>query len=254
MTNRVRRAHGFTVPELLMAMALSLMIAAALLDLTNRARGIFQVMPERADMHQRLRVAVDAMSRDLSMAGAGLEPLMSAPVMPYRVGATANDVDLGVFYRPDAITVVYRPWGEPAAASHTYYLKQDVAAGPFHLMHYDGATTDLPVVDHVVRLRFEYFGDGDSSLDPSRFQDGPWVSDGPDAFPFDADLLEIRRVRVLLRVQAALDSMRGPPGVLFLQGGTSTSVERFIPDLLLEFDVALRNMQEERGTWPLSLQ
>jgi hypothetical protein len=32
---------------------------------------------------------------------------------------------------------------------------------------------------------------------------------------FDADLLRIRRVRVTMRVQAALSALRGPAGVLF---------------------------------------
>jgi hypothetical protein len=254
MMNRVRGADGFTVFELLVAMAITLTIAAALLDLTDRARGIFQVMPERADMHQRLRVAVDALARDLSMAGAGVEPLTTAPMMPYRVGTTINDADFGVLYRADAITVMYRPWGESTAASHTYYLKQDGTAGPLHLMHHDGAETDLPVVDHVVGLQFEYFGGDASPLEPSTFQDGPWVSADPDALPFDADLLNIRRVRVLLRVQAALDSMRGPSGVLFLQGGKSTSVERYVPDLQIQFDVALRNVRQGGEAWPLSSQ
>jgi hypothetical protein len=58
---------------------------------------------------------------------------------------------------------------------------------------------------------------------------------------FDADLLQTRRIRVLLRVQASLDSMRGPAGVLFAHAGTSTSAERYLPDLEVSFDVALRN-------------
>jgi hypothetical protein len=36
--------------------------------------------------------------------------------------------------------------------------------------------------------------------------------------------------------------MRGPTSVLFTNGGTSTSVERYLPDLELQFDVAVRNL------------
>jgi hypothetical protein len=44
--------------------------------------------------------------------------------------------------------------------SHTYYLKTDVAAGSGQLMHYDGSNNpDVPIVDNVVGLRFEYDGD-----------------------------------------------------------------------------------------------
>ncbi|MGH9254988.1 MAG: PilW family protein [Vicinamibacterales bacterium] len=242
MNLRLERADGFTLTELLIATVITLTVTAALLDVVDRARGSFQAQPERADMHQRLRVAVDALTRDLLMAGAGLEPPVAAPVLPYRVGARDSDIDLGVFYRSDAISVLYVPWGESIAVSHTYHLKTDLAARTFQLMHYDGASTDLPVVDHVVKLQFEYFGDSASPLDPAMLQDGPWVPDDPDAVTFDADLLTIRRVRVLLRVQAALESMRGPSSVLFAHGGTSTSPERYLPDLELRFDVAVRNM------------
>ena len=44
-------------------------------------------------------------------------------------------------------------------AAHTYYLKSDDASGTYQLMHYDGASTDLPIVDNVVKLNFQYFGD-----------------------------------------------------------------------------------------------
>jgi hypothetical protein len=176
------------------------------------------------------------------MAGAGLQPFAVAPVMPYRTGRTDSDTDFGIFYRPDAVTVLYIPWGEPTVVSHTYHLKRDTAARIWQLMHYDGDSTDLPVVDHVAGLQFEYFEEGRSPLDPATLQDGPWVPDDPEAMKFDADLLKIRRVRVLLRVQAALDSMRGPTSVLFTNGGTSTSVERYLPDLELQFDVAVRNL------------
>ena len=163
--------------------------------------------------------------------------------MPYRIGARDSDVDLGVFYRQDAISVRYLPPGESVVVSHTYHLRRDPATGTLQLMHYDGASTDLPVADHVVGLRFEYFGDAPLPLDPAVLQDGPWLPDDADPAAFDGDLLEIRRVRVLVRVEAALASMRGPAGILFSEGGTSTAAERFLPDLALQFDVALRNME-----------
>ena len=238
---RLAPAGGFTVAELLIATAITLTVTLALLEVVDRARASFQAQPERSDMHQRLRVAVDAITRDLMQAGAGLEPFIAAPVMPYRIGARDNDPDLGVLYRSDAISVLYVPAGESTVVSHTYYAKNDSGAGTFQLMHYDGASTDLPVVDHVVRLRFEYFDNGSSLLDSTVLQDGPWTPDEPGAPMFDADLLQIRRIRVSLRVQAALDAMRGPAGVLFAHGGTSTSAERYLPDLEVSFDVALRN-------------
>jgi hypothetical protein len=46
-----------------------------------------------------------------------------------------------------------------AAASHTYYPKADAASDTYQLMHYDGVGSDVAVVDHVVGLTFEYFGE-----------------------------------------------------------------------------------------------
>jgi hypothetical protein len=92
--------------------------------------------------------------------------------------------------------------------------------------------------------RLETLGTAGSqvSLSLASFKDGPWCPAAGSADRFDADLLRIRRVRVKLRVQAALASLRGPAGTLFVRGGTSSSAERFIPDQEIQFDVVPRNM------------
>jgi hypothetical protein len=237
-------AAGFTIAELLIAMAITLAVTAAVFGLIDPARGAFQAQPEISDMHQRLRVAVDALAHDLLMAGAGV-PATSPAVLPYRIGERASDPGAGIFYRRDAISAVYVPWMETAITSRTYYLRNAAGTGTPELMRYDGVQTDLPVVDHVVRLGFQYF-DADQTLDPGVLQDGPWLSDEPGAPPFDADLLRIRRIRVLLRVQAVLAAMRGPAGPLFTRGGTATSPLRYAPDQELQFDIALRNVKTDR--------
>ncbi len=66
--------------------------------------------------------------------------------------------------------------------AHTYYLKVDVPSDRFELAHYDGDQTDMPVVDHVVKLEFRYWGTprppqliaGRILSDP-----GPWTTYGP---------------------------------------------------------------------------
>ena len=45
-------------------------------------------------------------------------------------------------------------------SSHTYYLKADAPTQTYQLMHYDGGIgPDVPVVDNVVGLNFDYYGD-----------------------------------------------------------------------------------------------
>lgn len=240
MNRRLRGETGVTLIEVLLASLVSFMVTAAVLGLVHPAQGIFQVQPEIADMHQRLRVAVDSMTGDLLMAGAGRSS-ETASVMPYRIGARGSDADAGVFFRRDALSILYLPWGASDIVSRTYYLESDPGADTFQLMQYDGAVTDLPLVDHVVGLEFSYSGAGGVRLDPAIFQDGPWMWDAAAGAAFDDDLRQIRRVRVMVRVRAALASMRGPSGRLFARGGTSTSAERYVPDVELQFDVTPRS-------------
>jgi hypothetical protein len=77
---------------------------------------------------------------------------------------------------------------------------------------------------------------------PSMLNDGPWCPDQASPERIDADLLRVRRVRVGLRVQSALASLRGPAGSLFTWGGTARAGDRYVPDLAVEFDVTPRNM------------
>jgi hypothetical protein len=68
-------------------------------------------------------------------------------------------------------------------ASDTYYSKADRTTGALQLMHYDGHLTDAPVADHLVALRFDYFGD---PAPPALLADvdladphGPWTTYAP---------------------------------------------------------------------------
>ena len=121
----VRRANGFSLVELIIAMGIMLTITAAIFGLMDPAQGTFSAQPEVADMQQRLRVAQDALQKDLIMAGAGLHQVVSpevgpapqptlgalgfyfAPVLPFRQGAVADD-GVGQFFS-DRITLFYVP-------------------------------------------------------------------------------------------------------------------------------------------------
>jgi len=83
-------------------------------------------------------------------------------------------------------------------------------------------------------------------LTESELIDGPWC---PDAFApnrFDADLLRIRRIAVTIRVEAAIDALRGPAGPLFARPGSSTGGRRFLPDQEVRFSIAPRNVNLTR--------
>ncbi len=391
---------GFTIIEMMIATFVMVAVTGAVFTVMNPAQGMYQAQPELSDMQQRMRVGVDALTKDIMMAGAGVYMGSSsgtlsnyfAPLMPYRVGDVQDDPAAGVFYRADTISMMYVPptnaqtgvnkamgngnsqeidvdaqkncgadkhtqlcgfyigqrvlimdvdgtWdyvtitnvqdealhlqhtdklsGGYASglavitevAAHTYYLKTDLANNTFQLMHYDGSTNpDTPIVDNVVKLQFSYYGDAQPPrllpsppmslsdtvgpwttygpkppalgvnnaadswgagencvfqvvngqtvprlaalstdetqvlLTPAQLTDGPWCPDAARADRFDADLLRVRKVRVDLRVQAALSALRGPAGILFMRGGTSTSSTRYLPDQEIRFDISPRNL------------
>lgn len=83
-------------------------------------------------------------------------------------------------------------------------------------------------------------------LTSSMMTDGPWCPDSLSTNRFDADLLRIRRIHISLRVQSALASLRGPAGVLFAHGGTARAGDRYVPDLVTQFDITPRNMNLAR--------
>jgi prepilin-type N-terminal cleavage/methylation domain-containing protein len=115
---------GFTLVELLVSTAIMLTIASVVVSLLGPARRASRLQPEVSDLQQRLRVASGLLYGDLLMAGAGpyhgaegarMGPLglYFAPVLPYRAGRISSDPSRGVFFREDAVTIVYVP---PTAA------------------------------------------------------------------------------------------------------------------------------------------
>jgi hypothetical protein len=191
----------------------------------------------------------------------------------------------------------------------SYTTAPDASTGALTLTRYDGFRSELPVVDHLVDLRFAYFGEpraprlikdagepsgpwttygprpppvgtdnprdvwpaGESclfagggppqpprltelgiatgglvELDAASLADGPWCPDVGSPSGYDADLLRIRRVAVVIRVQVPTPFLRGPVGPLFGRGGSSTGGTLFVPDRSATLDITLRNMGVDR--------
>ena len=192
-----RRACGFSFVELVVSMAIMLAVSAGVFGFVDAARRVFEIDLERADMQQRARVSTDALFRDLVMAGAGRQ---TPAVAPFRRGDNNPDVPGGAF--ADRISLRYVPPDAGEAITITYALRADASGVP-QLMRYDGRATDLPVVDQIVDLRFEYFDSSGQRLPLDRFTDGPWVPNAVAADRYDADLDVIGRVRAVVRVRPA---------------------------------------------------
>ena len=196
---KVDTARGFSFIELVVSMAIMLAVTSSMFGLVDSARTVFEIDLERADMQQRARVSMAALFRDMVMAGAGLQ---IPAIAPFRRGDENPDLPGSAF--SDRISVRYVPPDALAAGAVTItYALRDDAAGVPQLMRYDGRSTDLPVVDQLAGLRFEYFDASGQPIAMARFTDGPWVPNAVAADRFDVDLLSIRRVRALIRVRPA---------------------------------------------------
>jgi Tfp pilus assembly protein PilV len=68
-----RSAHGFSVVELLVAMAVMTTCLTAMLSLVVTGQSIARLQPEAADQQQRARTARQAIGDALARAGAGLD-------------------------------------------------------------------------------------------------------------------------------------------------------------------------------------
>ena len=214
-------ARGFSLVELVVSTAIMLAVTGSMVVLAHSARTVFEIDLERTDMQQRARVSMEAMFKDLVMAGAGMQ---LPAIAPFRRGIESPDVAGSAFH--DRISVRYVPPDAAAvdAVTITYALRPD-AAGALQLTRYDGRSTELPVADQVVALRFEYFDAAGAPIDVARFADGPWVPNAVAAERFDADLQAVRRVRALVRVRPAR-SFAGVP----------------IAEVDVQMDVAPRNV------------
>ena len=169
--------------------------------------------------------------------------------------------------------------------SHTYYWCRPGTERPCpdatasQLRRYDGNTEDVALVDNVVEVKFEYFGDPNPPLKPKPtagvanclydaagnylnlptltaddgslanlpleiLKDGPFCGGG--ANQFDADLYRVRKVRVTLRVQVGDSSLRGTDEALWVNPGKSRGSATVVRDLAVSFEVTPRNMNLSR--------
>ncbi len=188
--------------------------------------------------------------------------------------AAASRVLLASAPASDPISKPYR------AADDAHIVMANVTTLSFDAAHRQlrrasGDGVDMPVLDEVVDMSFRYFGDpippagprpppgesnclfdaagitrlrvladddgGLAELPIASFTDGPFCGVAP--YRFDADLYRVRRVRVRLRVQTASASLRGRDPLLFQVPGTASSARLQVPDMVLEFDIAPRNLQ-----------
>lgn len=115
----VVRVRGYTLVELLIAIALTTVVAGALFQAAASARAAFRTQPEIADMHQRLRFAADMLYKDLVIAGAGAsyasDGSLGRILPPLRPTRSALEASGELAYASDEVSILYASDGR----SHT---------------------------------------------------------------------------------------------------------------------------------------
>lgn len=115
---------GFTLVEVLAALTITVVLAGAVAAIVVPSHDSFRTQPALADLQQRLRVSVEALTSDLRAAGRGpingLDGLplgaVVPPVLPCRIGLRRADAPGAV--RDDTLSVVSAAAGAPAAKTH----------------------------------------------------------------------------------------------------------------------------------------
>jgi type II secretory pathway pseudopilin PulG len=287
-----------TLAELLVSASITTTVVGVVLAAVMPVQRSFGAQQEGADLQQRVRVAIANLSDSVRSAGL---------VVPYRIGQRGDGAANGVFYRAGTIGVLSgqaNAYARGLAApfpSQSYFLADGDGDG-LQIMRYDGLDTTTPVVDNVVGLAFDYFGDaeppqvlppdeevpqsvpvtygpsppaldtddpGDSwpagenciigvaggqhvprldvlagagvvPLPPEVLTDGPWCPDAAHPFRVDADLLRVRLVRIIVRVQATTTFRERTR--LLARPGDAGSGGRLLPEEEIRIDIAPRNL------------
>lgn len=186
---------------------------------------------------------------------------------PVMLGVRPTGLGTGAVYAAGAAAL--------AVDLRIYYLDRDARA----LRLWRGWRNDFAVIDHVVDLRFEYFGDprppespprpasGENclygsdgelrprealpahagrfaELTPAMLTDGPWCGTG--TTPFDADLLRIRAVSISVRLEVVDAALRGSVPGWFRFPGTAIEGAAMVRDAALRVEIRPLNLV----SWP----
>ncbi|MDE3156326.1 MAG: hypothetical protein KGN76_14585 [Acidobacteriota bacterium] len=234
-------ARGLAFLELLVAMALSLIVAGAVALVLGPMRGLFETRIEANDMEQRLRAAGDALSADLLMAGAGAYagaragPLVDAlpPVVPFPWAASGE-------LATDAFSLVY----VPATAAQTVLASPLAARSGTALVAREpgcplgdpacGFSTGMHALVYDGTGRFDLFtvrGTGAGTLD-LRHE----LTDTGDVYPAGAKIVAV----VARTYRLDQSDSEGPRLVREELGGSREPVVDHVVGLHLDYEGAAR--------------
>lgn len=135
--HRKTRARGFSMVELMVAMAVGLVVVGAGTQLFQSAMSSTMLVTEQAEMQQNVRTSLNLVARDVSMAGSGLPP--GGVALPY--GANATPSHFACTQGPLCyLTAVNYPTGAVGNVNVSNYM-YGIIPGPLDGMQLGGPAT-----------------------------------------------------------------------------------------------------------------
>jgi type II secretory pathway pseudopilin PulG len=72
MMQRQRQSHGFSLLELMVSMVLGFIVMGSMVQLFSMGMKSTKLVSQRAEMQENMRAAIELMTKDISLAGAGM--------------------------------------------------------------------------------------------------------------------------------------------------------------------------------------
>jgi type II secretory pathway pseudopilin PulG len=128
MSTRADGVGGFTLVELLIAMAMMVAFGSAVMALIVAGQSMARMQPEAADVQQRARIALQTLGAELAIAGAGLDRGLLAGPLALRFPPVSPSADGGITLWYIAGRAAQTTLAAPFAAGATDLLVQDTGA------------------------------------------------------------------------------------------------------------------------------
>jgi prepilin-type N-terminal cleavage/methylation domain-containing protein len=140
MSNRsTKRESGFSLLEMVIAMALGTIVLGAAVQLYSQGVAATWTVSQRAEMQQDFRAAANMMTRDLSLAGAGLNPGVAIALPSATTPVYGCDQSAKCYINGGAVT-----YPKQGATPYLYGLIPGLNDGP--TVNAAGGATDVVTV------------------------------------------------------------------------------------------------------------